>query len=174
MDPNSEYLPTQIERTTQRQGFQHISQEATTASDLEPSQPNEKVTPVRRDPTRQASTNVKRSNFSNLPQNKLPKHQRDDDDFLDDDTLFFPHSAQSSRRPQDAKAAAAKKKKVVKQQNFFAAWDDADAVGIDETTKEVLAEEETFDLLAQRGYETLPEYNDGNKSASKMQEYERQ
>ena len=37
----------------------------------------------------------------------------------------------------------------------FAAWDDLDKIEMDFTTEQVLAEKETFDILAERGYEVL-------------------
>lgn len=37
----------------------------------------------------------------------------------------------------------------------FAAWDDLDKIEMDFTTEQVLAEKETFEILAERGYEVL-------------------
>lgn len=56
------------------------------------------------------------------------------------------------------------KKGVKKKPNatYFAAWDDAEQHDIDFTTEQVLAEtgpEGTFDILAERGYETLLDYH---------------
>jgi hypothetical protein len=42
---------------------------------------------------------------------------------------------------------------------------------MDFTTEQVLAEKETFDLLAKRGYETLEDYPEGGKPVQKIQEY---
>jgi len=48
--------------------------------------------------------------------------------------------------------------------NFFAAWNDNEKRDIDMTTEQVLGEKETFDLLAERGYETLENYQDGKEN----------
>ena len=54
--------------------------------------------------------------------------------------MFFPKSAQAKVRT--------KKRRPVKQ-NFFAAWDDNEKLEQDL---------DAFDLLAERGFETLPDY----------------
>jgi len=43
--------------------------------------------------------------------------------------------------------------------NFFDRWNDTEKVDEDFTTENILAEKETFDLLAERGYETLEDYS---------------
>lgn len=46
---------------------------------------------------------------------------------------------------------------------------------IDLTTDQILAEKETFEILAERGYETLLDYNENGKDPKrKIQEYEKQ
>ena len=48
-------------------------------------------------------------------------------------------------------------------------------IELDFTTQEVLADNEAFDILAERGYETWMEYHEGGKDPKrKMQEYEMQ
>lgn len=56
--------------------------------------------------------------------------------------------------------------------NFFAAWDNNEAVVLDITTDMVLAEKETFDILAERGFQTLLDYPEPNQKKEKLQEYE--
>jgi hypothetical protein len=49
----------------------------------------------------------------------------------------------------------------VNKRDFFAAWDDIEQIDIDYTTDQVLADtgpEGTFDILAERDYDTLLEY----------------
>lgn len=58
--------------------------------------------------------------------------------------------------------AAAKQKKQ-NPANFFAAWDENELIDLDFTTQEVLADNEAFDILAERGYETLMDYHEGGK-----------
>ena len=70
--------------------------------------------------------------------------------------------------------AAAKQKKQ-NPANFFAAWDENELIDLDFTTQEVLADNEAFDILAERGYETLMDYHEGGKDPKrKLQEYEMQ
>jgi hypothetical protein len=74
--------------------------------------------------------------------------KKDDDDIL---PLGF----------SDKKLEAAKGKKGVNKRDFFAAWDDIEQIDIDYTTDQVLADtgpEGTFDILAERDYDTLLEY----------------
>jgi hypothetical protein len=46
--------------------------------------------------------------------------------------------------------------------NFLEAWDNTETKDEDFTTDLILAEKETFELLAERGYETLPDYPEPN------------
>ena len=56
---------------------------------------------------------------------------------------------------------------------MFAAWDDNDKLDIDFTTELILADNEQFDIPAERGYETLFDYSE-QKEKKKLQEYELQ
>ena len=60
-----------------------------------------------------------------------------------------------------------------KKNNVFAAWDDTEKLDIDFTTELILADNEQFDILAERGYETLYDYSE-QKEKRKLQEYELQ
>ena len=60
-----------------------------------------------------------------------------------------------------------------KKNNVFAAWDDTEKLDIDFTTELILADNEQFDILAERGYETLFDYSE-QKEKKKLQEYELQ
>jgi hypothetical protein len=60
-----------------------------------------------------------------------------------------------------------------KKNNVFGAWDDNEKLDIDFTTELILADNEQFDILAERGYETLYDYSE-QKEKKKMQEYELQ
>ena len=57
------------------------------------------------------------------------------------------------------------------KKNFFDAWDDHDQIDTDKTTEMILAEKETFDILASRGYETLEEFPSEQKAKKPMQKY---
>ena len=67
-----------------------------------------------------------------------------------------------------------------KKTNFFAAWDDTDQIDIDYTTDIVIAEtgpQGTFDLLAEREYETLMDYPNSDspdRKKPKLEAYEKQ
>lgn len=84
----------------------------------------------------------KRTNISNLPADKLKK-----------DTKEPPKSIDIVAKPG---------------KSFFEAWDDKDLIEIDKTTEMVLAEKETFDILASRGYETLEEYPENGRKNRKL------
>ena len=59
------------------------------------------------------------------------------------------------------------------QPNFLAAWDDVEQIDVDFATEQVLCDEATFDIIAERGYETLPEYpSESEKKQEKVQEFE--
>lgn len=49
------------------------------------------------------------------------------------------------------------------KKNFFDAWDDRDNIDADQTTDMILADKETFDILASRGYETLEDYPENGR-----------
>ena len=52
--------------------------------------------------------------------------------------------------------------------NFFEAWDISETKEEDFTTDIILAEKETFDILAERGYETLLDYPEPNQKKEKL------
>ena len=52
--------------------------------------------------------------------------------------------------------------------NFFEAWDITETKEEDFTTDIILAEKETFDILAERGYETLLEYPEPSQKREKL------
>lgn len=94
----------------------------------------------------------KRSNISNLPVDKLKQEPKGE-----------PRSG-TKQAEIPLKQATNNKNK----QTAFDAWDDRDNLDFDVTTNQILAEKETFEILAQRGYETLEEYPEGGKQQRKL------
>lgn len=81
-----------------------------------------------------------RANISNLPEAKLAQIRGTDD-----------------QKEVDFLGPRITNKKRV---DLFAAWDDREKIEIDFTTEIILADNEQFDMLAERGYETLYEYGE--------------
>lgn len=132
-----------------------------------------------------------RANISNLPQSKLDqlRGERGEKTRTEEDEELFHDLAAASRGANGpatmpnrlAPRAGAKppngaaKAKKQNPANFFAAWDENELIDLDFTTQEVLADNEAFDILAERGYETLLDYHEGGKDPKrKLQEYEMQ
>lgn len=118
-----------------------------------------------------------RSNISNLPKERLEQIRENNKSNNKPATTkaedIYLGPADNLSTP--AKVAGGKAK--APQRQFFVPWDDADKLEIDFTTEQVLAEtgpQGTFDVLAERGYETLLEYSDDKKNREKLQDYEMQ
>ena len=100
-------------------------------------------------------TKRERTNISNLPQGRLDEirgkpEAKDDAELSGPLQHVFNSPQKGKKRPQTS---------------FFTAWQDNELVDLDFTTEIVIAEkgpEETFEILAQRDYETLLDYNDQN------------
>jgi len=117
-----------------------------------------------------------RANISNLPKERLEQIRENNKSTAKaapttkaEDMILGP----SDNLSTPAKLQGGKNK--VPQRLFFVPWDDADKLEIDFTTEQVLAEtgpQGTFDVLAERGYETLLEYSEDRRTREKLQDYE--
>lgn len=116
-----------------------------------------------------------RANISNLPKERLEQIRENNKSSNKppttkaEDMILGPADNLST----PAKLQGGKNK--APQRQFFVPWDDADKLEIDFTTEQVLAEtgpQGTFDVLAERGYETLLEYSDDRRNKEKLQDYE--
>jgi len=116
-----------------------------------------------------------RANISNLPKERLEQIRENNKSTTKPPTT---KAEDIILGPADNLSTPAKLqggKNRMPQRQFFAAWDDADKLDIDFTTEQVLAEtgpQGTFDVLAERGYETLLEYSEDRRTREKLQDYE--
>lgn len=96
----------------------------------------------------------KKANISNLPSQKFQQLRNDKVKEKKEEDLF----------------GEPKKKGAT----IFTAWNDNDTMDIDFTTEQVLADKESFEILKERGYQTLIEYPENGKENKRFQEYELQ